>query len=73
MWRYAAEVLALLVMGSILGWVGVRLCRTSLALRYGWARFALAVVGWVVLMVGGMGSILLGVSYSTFILTGWAL
>jgi len=69
MLKYVPQVLALLATGAVLTWVGVRLCRRSLTLRYGWARFALAIVGWVVLMAGGMGPILLGVLYGIFILT----
>ncbi|HXK36126.1 MAG TPA: hypothetical protein VJ553_00915 [Candidatus Paceibacterota bacterium] len=51
------------VFGALLVVVGFRLCRRSSVLRHGLARFLLALVGWVIMLVGGLGLLLHGVAY----------
>ena len=61
-------VASLLAIGVACVRGGFLICRASNTLRYGASRFSAAVVGWIMLLVPGLGSLLLAISYTGVLL-----
>lgn len=56
--------------GLVVARTGFWLCRRSTTLKYGISRWALAHVGFVVLLAGGLGPIIFGVIFGAVAVAG---